>query len=291
MVGEILEQLFEFTAKSIPSEKIFEAKRSYQKETGETYEDDKSYDTRMALFLEWFLFDNYPNESSNNVFDLLLAENTDNWDSDQIINFKKINENIQGLFLVKKVKGDIVKVLNLFTDNIYLVQEKDSGLIFRKNNIFQGRIINFQNHYFFTGNFCFHPKETHKFIKLEISSVANFIDQNKRDLAIVENGLLKEKKILQKQEINIAKLIDKIKYIDSDNKITNINQDLKILIEKKKYKFKIIEDLKNEIFKIKNNKIKIEGRKKINGLLNRFAYMNLKWERSRQIDITDIYKN
>ena len=136
MVGEILEQLFEFTAKSIPSEKIFEAKRSYQKETGEIYEDDKSYNTRMAMFLEWFLFDNYPNESSNNVLDLLLAENTDNWDSDQIINFKEINENIQGLFLVKKIKRDSVRVLNLFTDHVYLVQEKDSGLIFRKNNIF-----------------------------------------------------------------------------------------------------------------------------------------------------------
>ena len=88
MVGEILEQLFEFTAKSIPSEKIFEAKRSYQKETGEIYEDDKSYNTRMALFLEWFLFDNYPNESPNNVLDILLAEKAATWNSDQITIFK-----------------------------------------------------------------------------------------------------------------------------------------------------------------------------------------------------------
>ena len=59
MVGGILEKLFEFAANSIPSEKIFEAKRYYQKETGEIYEDDKSYNTRMTLFLEWYLFDNY----------------------------------------------------------------------------------------------------------------------------------------------------------------------------------------------------------------------------------------
>ena len=40
-----------------------------------------------------------------------------------------------------------------------------------------------------------------------------------------------------------AKVSDKIKIINSDNKITNINQDLKILIEKKDYQFQIIEYL------------------------------------------------
>ena len=290
IVRKFLEDLFEFTAKSIPSEKIFEAKRSYQKETGEIYEDDKSYNTRMALFLEWFLFDNYPNESSNNVLDILLAKKIENWDSDQITIFKEINDNIQGLFLVKKIKDETVKVVNLFTDNIYLVLVKDSKLIFKKNDIFQGRIICFQKQFYFTGNFCFHPKETHKFIKLEIRSVAKFFDQQNNDLAVIENGLLKEKKFLKKQEINIDKLKDKIKNIDSENKITNINQDLKILTEKKENQLQIIEDLEKEVFTIKNNKIKIEGRKKINELLNRFSYMNLKWKRSRQIDITDIYK-
>ena len=40
MVRKLLEQLFEFAAKTIPSEKIFEAKKFYQKETGEIYEDE-----------------------------------------------------------------------------------------------------------------------------------------------------------------------------------------------------------------------------------------------------------
>ena len=59
MLREILEQLFEFAAKDIPSNQILEAKKAYQKETGEIYEDDNSYNSRMALFLEWYLFDEY----------------------------------------------------------------------------------------------------------------------------------------------------------------------------------------------------------------------------------------
>ena len=161
MVRKFLEQLFEFTAKSIPSEKIIEAKRDYQKETGEIYEDDKSYNARMALFLEWYLFDNYQEGSSKNILEGLLDEYPETWNSDQIKTINDFNENIQGLFLVKKIKSNSVKVLNLFTDLVYLVREKDSGLIFRKNNIFQGRIVYIQNQYYFTGNFCFHPEKTH----------------------------------------------------------------------------------------------------------------------------------
>ena len=291
MLQEILEQLFEFTAKSIPAAKILEAKNLYQKETGEIYEDDKSYNTRMALFLEWYLFDNYQAESSKTILEALLEENPEAWNRDIIKTFNDINENIQGLFLVKKVKGASVKVLNLFTDDIYLVQEKDSGMIFRKNDIFQGRIIYFHEQYHFTGNFCFHPEKTHKFIKLEVRNITKLLTGQKNDLIKIENGLLKEQKILQRQEINISRLKDKIKNIDSESKIININKELKFLIEQKDDQIQNIKNLEKDVFIIKNDKIKIEGKKQINNLINRFSYMNLKWERSRQIDISDIYKN
>ena len=291
MPQQFLEQLFKFAAESIPSDKILAAKKDYQKETGEAYEDDKSYSTRMALFLEWYLFDNYQEKSLKTIHEVLLEESSEAWDSDQIKIYNDFNENIQGLFLVKKVKGASVKVLNLFTSEIFLVQEKESGLIFRKNDIFQGRIISFQEQYHFTGNFCFHPEKTHKFIKLEVRSIAKFLMELKNDLEKIKNELLKEQILLQKQEININKLKDRIKNIDSEKKINDINQELKFLTEKKDDQIQSIDELEKKNFTIINDKIKIEGKKQINTLINRFSYMNLKWERSRQIDISDIYKN
>ena len=67
MLRDILDDHLEFAAKSIPSDQILEAKKYYQKETGEIFEDDKSYNTRMALFLEWYLFNNYITEKSKTV--------------------------------------------------------------------------------------------------------------------------------------------------------------------------------------------------------------------------------
>jgi hypothetical protein len=46
-----------------------------------------------------------------------------------------------------------------------------------------------------------------------------------------------------------------------------------------------------EIGHLKPEKMKIEGRRLISELINKLAYMNLKWERSRQIDVSDIYRN
>jgi len=291
MLQEILEQLFEFAAKSIPDKQILEAKKTYQMETGTLYEDDKSYNSRMALFLEWYLFNNCAPKSSKTVLEVLLENNSEEFNTDQLKIYKNISKSTQSLFLIQKVHEDGVKAINLFTDEIYLVQEKDSRLIFKENDIFQGRIIYFQKYFHFTGNFCFHPKKSHKYIKYEIKLIAKSLNQYKKDLAKTEKTLLKATTKLKRHELKIENLNGKIHNINSESKVAKLNQKLKLLVEEKETQIRTIQELRNEASFIKNDKIKNEGNKQINALINRLAYMNLKWERSRQIDITDIYKN
>tara|TARA_Y100001934_G_C12185369_1_gene693679 strand:+ start:101 stop:976 length:876 start_codon:yes stop_codon:yes gene_type:complete len=291
MPQDILEPLFEFAAKTIPEEQILAAKKFYQMETGDFYEDDKSYNSRMALFLEWYIFNNYPPKASKTVFEIMLENNSEEFASDKLKFYKSISQNIQGLFLIQKVHDGSVKTINLFTDEIYLVQEKDSRLIFRKNDIFQGRIIYFQNHFRFTGNFCFHPKKVHKYIKPKINLIAKNLDQYKKDLAKNEKNLLKAKSKLNHYELDIEKINKKLLSNNSESKITKLNQKLKLLAQNKETQIKSIEKLANQICFIKNDKIKVESNKQINALINQLGYKKLKWERSRQIDITEIYKN
>ena len=291
MIQEILEQLFEFAAKSISDEQILAAKKTYQMETGILYEDDKSYNSRMALFLEWYLFNNCAPKSSKTVLEVLLENNSEECNTDKLKIYKSISKSIQSLFLIQKVHEDRVKAINLFNDEIYLVQEKDSRLIFKENDIFQGRIIYFQKYFHFTGNFCFHPKKSHKYIRYEIKLIAKSLNQHKKDLAKTEKTLLKANTKLTRHELKIENLNEKLHNINSENKVAKLNQKLKLLVEEKETQIRTIQELRNEVSFIKNDKIKNEGNKQINALINRLAYMNLKWERSRQIDITDIYNN
>ena len=291
MIQEILEQLFEFAAKSISDQQILAAKKTYQMETGLLYEDDKSYNSRMALFLEWYLFNNCAPKSSKTVLEVLLENNSEECNTDKLKIYKSISKSIQSLFLIQKVHEDRVKAINLFNDEIYLVQEKDSRLIFKENDIFQGRIIYFQKYFHFTGNFCFHPKKSHKYIRYEIKLIAKSLNQHKKDLAKTEKTLLKANTKLTRHELKIENLNEKLRNINSENKVAKLNQKLKLLVEEKETQIRTIQELRNEVSFIKNDKIKNEGNKQINALINRLTYMNLKWERSRQIDITDIYNN
>ncbi|MDC1153323.1 hypothetical protein OAT06_04900 [Nitrospinaceae bacterium] len=290
MLHIFLEQLFEFAAKTIPEEQILAAKQTYQMETGTIYEDDKSYNSRMALFLEWYLCNNCAPKSSKTVLEVLLENNSEEYNSEKLTFYKSISESIQSLFFIQKVNNDSVKAINLFTDEVYLAQVKDSRLIFRKKDIFQGRIINFQKYFQFTGNFCFHPEKTHKYIKSEIKIIKKNLSQQKKDLTRTEKFLLKAKTELKRYELNIEKLNEKLNN-NSENKIAKLKQKLKLLVEGKETQIITIQELVNKVSFIKNDKIKNEGNKQINALINNLAYKNLKWERSRQIDISDIYKN
>ena len=82
---------------------------------------------------------------------------------------------------------------------------------------------------------------------------------------------------------------EKISNAGTDN--TKLNEKLSLLCEKKNDTNKVIQDLAKDIHVLKHEKIRIEGNQQINKLINKLAYMNLKWERSRQIDISDIYNN
>lgn len=292
MFKEHLEQLFEFVAKNIPSQQIMEAKKEYQKTTGEIYEDDKSYNTRMALFLEWYLLDTCVPGTEKTVLEDIIENNKSSWTPSHLEIYQQISDNIEALFEVKKIKDDSVTVLDLYRDEKYLVDEKDSKLVFRKNDIFQGRIVPHQGKWFFTGNYCFHPDKTHRYIKSDVKPIYKLHMVWKKELKNLEKELSK----FQSSILKISNTIDKLKtkYERADFGSTKKDKLEKELILQEENRAEMetnVQQKNNEIEILKNEKIKLEGRKLITDMINKLAYMNLKWERSRQIEILDIYKN
>ena len=291
MLKERLEELFEFIAQHIPSEQIMLAKKEYQKTTGETYEDDKSYNTRMSLFLEWYLLDNYEPGAEITILEKITEDNKSSWSQEHIEVCQDIANNIQALFEVKKVRDNSVTVIDLFKNQKYHINENDSKLIFRKNDIFQGRIVYHHAQWHFTGHFCFHPNKNQGFIKDEIKKISLLYLSWGKEL----NSLEKELSKIVKTSLKNIKYIEKVKIklertdsISAKDKLTN--ELLKL--EENNRKFEItIKDIEKKICVLKNETIKMKGRRLISELINKLSYMNLKWERSRQIEVTDIYKN
>ena len=291
MLRETLEQLFEFVAQHIPSEQIMMAKKEYQKTTGEIYEDDKSYNSRMTLFLEWYLLDQYEPGTRQTVLENIIEDNSSSWTPDRLESYKDVSKNIQALFEIKKVRDNSVTVLDLFTDEKYQIEEEDSKLAFRKNDIFQGRIVPHNDKYFFTGYFCFHPNKTQRYIKGEAKKFYLLQRSWKKELTKLEKESSKIQKLYLKNAVSIEKIKTKIERTDSGTKRDKLTGKL-LGLEEDKIKIEASsQQTGKEIGHLKPEKMKIEGRRLISELINKLAYMNLKWERSRQIDVSDIYRN
>lgn len=291
MVLEKLNKIIEQIAESYSSDEIQAIKKEYQKSSGEIFDDDKSYESRMASFLEWFALDRLIPETNETAMEKYIHANIDNIPSEEIDLYYKFTETIHAIFIVKKIKAETIKVLNLFDDKKYTVTENKGSVIFQKNDIFEGRLIAVDDKYYFTGAFCFHPQNAYKFIEAK----AREIKQKQKKIL---NDLEKLEKIVKSIVINfnsisseISKYTKKIEDTDSESKQNKFTE--KIEISEKVLSTVIEERLKidSQIAELETFKIKIEGREKRLKLIHRLSYLNLMWERSRQIDAKDIYKN
>jgi len=156
MIKDSIEYLIKIATNPPYSNNLLTARQEYQKYAGGIFDDDKSYENQMALFLEWYIFDRIEPADDQTVLELII----NNGEGETLDPLKNINEfisHIHGLFIIKKIKDHSVKAINLFDNEQYDVVEPSGKLYFSKNSIFEGRLLTYENSYYFTGNFCFHP--------------------------------------------------------------------------------------------------------------------------------------
>ena len=107
----------------------------------------------------------------------------------------------------------------------------------------------------------------------------------------LRKDLSKKKKISSKNSKYIEKIKIKIECTDITAKRDNLISELLVLEESGNQMSISSQETENKITRFKVETIKLEGRMLVSKFINKLAYMNLKWERSRQIEISDIYKN
>jgi len=291
ILREKLDKVIERITKNQFSDDIYEARKDYQKVAGEIYEDDKSYEARMGLFLEWYIFDRKLPGRELSPLEALIADNGYAESGDEATAIKDFTDNVHSLFLIKKVRDSEVVVLDLFEDKKYTVKENEGKLIFQKNEIFEARIILDNGNYYFTGNFCFHPRDAARYIKEEIKKVVTVREGYLKELKKKNSQLKDYNSGLEKNAREVEKFNSKILDSKSVDKIRVWNEKLEDLKKVRSELMQQVSMVEGEIANLKTQRLKTEIDDLSNLLMQRLGYMNLKWERSRQIDLNDIYRN
>ena len=172
MIKDSLEHLIKIATDAPFSNDLLVARKEYQKYAGDIFEDDKSYESQMALFLEWYIFERNDPIHDQTVLEVII-NNEKEVPPHLLKNIRKFTSNIHGLFIIKKIRGHSIRVINLFDDDQYDVVGSSSKFSFSKGTVFEGRLLPHEDSYYFTGNFCFHPEGSKKFIKSEIKKITS----------------------------------------------------------------------------------------------------------------------
>ena len=291
MIKESLDKLIKIATSDLFSEYILEARNEHKANTGNVFEDDKTYESKMGLFLDWYIFSRIDLKNKKTILEVIIDRDKKTLPTNLLKAFEGFTKNIHGIFMAKKIKDHTALVINLFDNKKYEVVEPIEKFYFRKNELFEGRILNFNNVFYFTGNYCFHPKESQKYIQQEIKKINLKNETNKKELKSKISKLIINNKNLQKIIKQSNKIKDKISNSSSENRKSILNKEFAMIEVSQAELKKSCHLLENEISTFTNDKIITEKITTEVALINKISCMHLIWERSRNININDIYRN
>lgn len=290
MLEDDLNKIIEYATGPSLADEVYKAKEEYRRNIGDVFEDDKSFENRMTLFLEWYVFDRIMKDQTITPLHAYLEKNRETWSPEDLKTYTDFTRHIHGIFVVKKIRKTSVAVLNLFDKAICEVADPQSEIIFRKDDIFEGRIVPYSAEIRFTGAFCFHPHETLKFIKKEIDKINSELQKSENELKKMRLDESKLDSDINKHLKKIQDLIVKIDKCRTADKKTALEFN-KSGLEQRKAEFEAKRNaLKEKMYSLISIKIAREAPEARNKFMQKLSYMNLKWERFRQIDLKDIYR-
>ena len=163
-----LEQLTTFATSEEPKSDLIAAKAEYFRLTGDVYEDDKSFEMRMASFLDYFLFDRIHPDTGKTPAVEYLERISKEGTGDEVAPFRMFTETLHSLFEVRKLSKGAVKLREPFSGVDYEVTERRQLAGLEKGDVLEARLIPFNGHLLFSSAFCYHPRPATKPILKEI---------------------------------------------------------------------------------------------------------------------------
>ena len=72
MIKESLDKLIKIATSDLFSEYIIEARNEHKANTGNVFEDDKTYESKMGLFLDWYIFSHIDLKNKKTILEKII---------------------------------------------------------------------------------------------------------------------------------------------------------------------------------------------------------------------------
>lgn len=169
-VEEMIDKLVVYFTQSPFDREVAGAKNQFFDQAG-VGDDTNQFELRMSQFLDWYIFSRDLSNLQVTPVEWIL-ESPPEWVDEGFLNFCQCLVNIRhSLFEFVKIRGRDVYIRDLFSGKKLILKDSPVTVGFSHEEIFEARLIPFEDNYFFTKGFCFHPQEAKKFILKEIKKV------------------------------------------------------------------------------------------------------------------------
>jgi hypothetical protein len=165
-----LDRVSEWATSDAFREELARARKDFSARTGgEVFEDDKSVESRLTTFLDWYLFDR-PLEGRNlSPVVAFLEDHRSELSSEELAIHEALTKTIHGIFEIRRLaKKERLRVRDLCSLQEYEVSERRQMAGLEKKDVFEARLIPSGDDLVFSGAFCHHPREVRKAILSEI---------------------------------------------------------------------------------------------------------------------------
>ncbi|GAB4296679.1 MAG: hypothetical protein Kow0090_11800 [Myxococcota bacterium] len=163
------EELLAFTTSTAVPDEFVMAKKDYFKLSGEIGDDEPSYNHRIQAFLEWYLFDRKLVMKGVTPLEMFLSGRT--MPPEEAERFNGFFNTVWGLFELKRIGRDHLKLRDLWSGEDYNVLERRLPIGLSRGELLETRIIPYAEHLLLSHSIILHPKEAASLIKKGIKKV------------------------------------------------------------------------------------------------------------------------
>lgn len=167
--AEILNTLIEFSCEQEFAEQMEIAREFFSIATGKVTDEDSFFESRMNLFQQWFLFDFRLSGvfSGGTIFELyLMRRNAAGASAKEIYELEQFRSVRRSLFRIEKSNAESVIARDIFADfsmEIWPLPETSLAAL-ELQQVFEARVVNLEDRWYFSGVFVFHPEEVRSLI-------------------------------------------------------------------------------------------------------------------------------
>ena len=164
MIQTLIDQLLAWAAETLGDDIVLAKKEYFVHTGGEVHEEDRTFETRMQGFFNWYLFDR---RTASERGAALFGS-----DKDLLIGAAQSRLSLyeyQGRrSLLRRVPEGMMRVRDAFTGDDYDVIERRQMHGLDSGDLFEARLIPVASRYHFSTSFLFHPREVRRAVLREI---------------------------------------------------------------------------------------------------------------------------